>query len=164
MGGTVVDPRTRYELEGTHALGRLAEAMVFTLGRVIRKQPLLPEDQAALESAQRLFDLMADEDVVVIDVAGDRMLNDESYLEALHVVEHRGAEGEAVEQQAKRYAELLRKVARNERLSDDELRELAAMRELFSEVGEATLARASELSQPHQEPSWQLMRQTTSRF
>jgi hypothetical protein len=159
----VLDRRRRDELEGTLALGRLAEQMVFTLGRVVRSDPLEAEDRPVLEAARRLFELMADEDVVVVDVAGDRMLNDESYLDALHVVEHQ-ADGEGVEQHARRNAELLTKVANDEPVSDDERGELAAIRELFSEVGETTLARASELSRPHQEPSWQLMRQAISRF
>jgi hypothetical protein len=163
MGGTVLDRRRRDELGGALALGRLAEEMVFTLGRVLRSEALRPDDARVLEMGQKLFELMAAEQVVVVDGSDDRMLSNDSYFDALHVVEHQ-TQGRDVEEQARRYAELLHKIANNESLSDDELAQLASMRELFSEVGETTLAHASELSRPRQEPSWQLMRPATSRF
>jgi hypothetical protein len=160
MGGTVLDRRRRDELEGVFALGRLAEQMVFTLGRVVRQEELLPDDEAVLEAARQLFELMATEDVIVINVAGNRMINDDSYLDALHVFERTG---EDVEARADRYVELLSKAA-NGTVTSEEREELSALRELFAEVGEATLARANDLSRPHQEPSWQLMRPATLRF
>jgi hypothetical protein len=160
MGGTVLDRRRRDELEGVFALGRLAEQMVFTLGRVVRGEELRPEDKTVLEAARQLFELMATEDVIVLDVAGDRMLNDESYLDALRVFEH---PGEDVEEQAKRYVELLTKAA-NGGITREERDELSALRDLFAEVGEATLARANELRRPRQEPSWRLMRPATLHF
>jgi len=140
------------------ALGRLAEQMVFTLGRVVREEDLQPEDTAVLEAARKLFEVMASEDVIVIDVADKRMLNDESYLDALRVFEHPGQD---VEEQAKRYVDLLTKAASGD-VTDEERNELSALRELFVEVGETTLARANDLSRsPGQEPSWQLMRAAT---
>lgn len=156
----MLDRRRRDELEGVFALGRLAEQMVFTLGRIVRQEDLLPDDEAVLEAARQLFKLMATEDVIVINVAGSRMINDDSYLDALQVFERTG---EDVEAQANRYVDLLAKAA-NGPVTQEEREELSALRELFAEVGETTLARANDLSRPRQEPSWQLMRPATLRF
>ncbi len=158
----MLDRRRRDELEGVLNLGRLADRMVFALGRFLRSEPLQPDDVRAIERARLLFELMTKEDVIVLDTTADRMLNDESYLDALHVVELR-AEGGKAEIQAQRYVELLQ-IVESGAVTDTERSELAALRELFSEVGEATLLRASELSRPRQEPTWLPMRQTTSHF
>jgi hypothetical protein len=159
MGGAVLDRRRRGELEGTLALGRLAEQMVFSLGRVVRNEPLRPEDRKTLDVARRLFELMLQEDVIVAEAEGDTMLSDESYLDAVHVFEHRGGD---LEVRAQQYAELLSKAVAGA-LSQGERAELTSLRELFIEIGETTLARANELSRPHQEPAWRLMRPATSR-
>lgn len=153
----MLDRRRRNELEGVLSLGRLADTMVFVLGRALRAEPLRDEDVRALERARRLFELMANEEVIVLDKTDDRMLNDDTYLDALHVVEVR-AGGADVDESARRYAELLQKVQRGE-INVKEREELSALRELFAEVGETTLSRAGELSRPRQEPPWRRMRQ-----
>lgn len=162
MGGTMLDRQGRNELEGVLSLGRLADRMVFALGRVIRSEPLHADDAPALEHARQLFELMTKEEVIVLDSADDRMLNDDSYLDALHVVELR-AEGAEVEQYAQHNVDLLRRVVDGQ-ITDEERVELAAVRELFAEVGETTLSHANELSRPRQEPSWRRMRQAISHF
>lgn len=158
----MMDRSTRDELEGVLSLGRLADRMVFALGRAIRGEALDVSDLPLLERAKQLFELMASEDVIVVDHHHDRMLNDASYLDALQVVEL-SLEGADVEDFAQRLVTLLNQVVAGN-VTDNEREALVALRELFSEVGEATLARAGELSRPRQETSWQLMRPATSRF
>ncbi len=157
----MLDRRRRDELEGVLNLGRLADKMVFALGRALRSEELRPDDVLACERARQLFELMTREDVIVLDSAHDRMLNDESYLDALHVVELR-AHGE-LEDVARRYVELLERLA-TEGVSDEERADLTAMRELFIELGEATISHANELSRPRQEPSWPQTRHAISHF
>jgi hypothetical protein len=105
---------------------------------------------------------MTEQDVIVIDQAEDRMLNDESYLDAIRVVQLQANGGE-IEEHAKRYLSLLEK-AKDGSANDEERQGLASLRELFAEVGETTLARASDLSRARQEPTWQLMRPPISSF
>lgn len=158
----MLDRRIREELAGVLALGRFAEKMVFTLGRVARGEHLSPEDEAVMHSARALFDLMTKQDVVVVGAPPRQMLSDDSYLDALHVVQLQ-AGGTDVEASAQQYVELIDK-ALARALSTDEHASVEALRDLFEEVGETTLARANEISRTPQEPSWRLMRPATSRF
>lgn len=162
----MLDRRRHEELEGALALGRLADRMIFALGRATRKQPLQPEDKPAVAAAQKLFDLMATEDVIVLgtDTTASRMLNDDSYLEALHVFQLK-ANGGDLETRAQRYRDLLQKVYDQAALTEEERDvELIELRDLFDAVGETTLVRAGELSRERQEPPWRLMRPTTLSF
>jgi hypothetical protein len=163
MGGTMLDRRRRDELEGVSNLGRLADKMVFALGRVMRSDDFRPDpaDLPVLERARHLFELMTTEDVIVLDQSEDRMLNNDSYLDALHAVQLRA--GPEVAEYAQRYVDLLQNVI-NGTISEEQRADLDALQELFAEVGEITMSRASELSRPRQEPSWRRMRQAISRF
>ena len=159
----MLDRRRRDELEGVLSLGRLADRMVFVLGRVLRSDAPQPDDSETLAQARRLFELMSEEKVIVLDRSDDRMFSDESYLDALHVVELR-AKGAEAEDCARRYAELLQKAATPGEIDDDERMGLAALRDLFADVGETTLSRANELCRPWQESPWQIMQPATSHF
>lgn len=162
MGGMVLEQRSQDELAGAISLGVLAERMVLALGRAVRGDNLLPNDTAVLEDAKRLFELMTESDVIVIDSLVNRMLTDESYLDALRVVRLDSGDNE-IEASARRYVELLGRVL-DGTIEEQERDELARLRNLFVHVGEKTLSRANELSRTRQESSWQPMQQPILRF
>lgn len=158
----MVERGSRDELEGVQELGRLADEMIFALGRVVRSEDLEDEDRSVIERAKQLFEMMASPDVVVPDRIDAMMINPGSYLDALHVVETRAGHAD-VEAYAGHLAELLQRLVDQEQVSDNERAELGSLRELFAEVGEATLSRAGELSLPQDSP-WPRMRQASSGF
>jgi hypothetical protein len=126
-----------------------------------RGEPLAEGDASLLSDLQHLFDRMAEEEVVVVPTAADQMLTDDSYLDALEVVELRT--GGDLPKRARRYAELLSK-AGDEALTDEERVDLGELRNLLAAVAEMTLSRANELSRSQSEPSWRPALLTTSRF
>ena len=158
----MIERRSGEELSGVLSLGLLAEGAVMALGRVIRSEPLRYEDLRVVADARRLFELMATEDVLVVETLEDQMLTDESSLDALRVVELQ--EGDGLHDRAQRYVELLQKVIDGSIEEKEERSELESLRALFVEVGEATLSRANELSRAYQEPSWRPAYPATSRF
>jgi hypothetical protein len=159
--GVILERPTGDELTGVLSLGLLAESAVMALGRAIRSEPLRDEDVRALEQAQQLFALMATQDVVVVDAFDNTMLTDESYLDAVRVVELREDDGE-LQERAARYVELIRSALDGDVAGIED--ELANLRELFAAVGEATLTRANEISRASQESSWRPAHQLISRF
>jgi hypothetical protein len=162
MGGVMLDRRTREELSGVLSLGLLSERMVLALGRAMNGNDLTEDDLDAIAAARRLFERMTEEDVIVIEGPEDRMLNDESYLDALHVVQLQTG-GAEIEPAVRRYVDLLEKLI-NDQISEEQREELTSLRDLFVEVGEMTLSRANELSRTRQDPSWRPMRLATLRF
>jgi hypothetical protein len=161
MGDMMVERRGGEELSGLLSLGLLAEGAIRALGRVTRNEPLAEGDERILHDALRLFERMAEEEVVVVRAVADQMLTDDSYLDALRVVEL--AAGNDLQERAKRYAELLGRAV-DGGVTDEERAELADLRDLFVSVGETTLSRANELSRAYPEPSWRPVLQTTSLF
>lgn len=153
----MLDRRRRNELEGVQELGRLSDEMVFSLGRAMRAPALTTDDLAVFERAASLFDLLASDDVTVPDRTEGMMLSTGGFLDAMHVVAVR-AGGDELEAYARRLAELLRGIIDRGRVSAEEEPQLQSLRDLFAEVGEATLSRASELSLPR-ETHWPPMRQ-----
>jgi hypothetical protein len=161
MGGVMLDRRSREELSGVLSLGLLSERIVLTLGRALRDEKLSDDDRQALDSARRLFELMTNEDVIVIDSLEDRMLTDESYLDALHVVQMQ-APGSEIEESARRYLDILQSLI-DGHVTPEERDDVTALRELFVEVGETALSRANDLSRTPQEHSWRPMHPLTLR-
>jgi hypothetical protein len=158
MGGLMLDRRRRADLEGVQSLGRLADEMVFSLGRALRDNAPLPDqDRQTLAHAAELFELLASDETTVPEETGGMMFSASGYLDALHAVEGRAA-GHQPEQYAGGLAGVLRGVIQRGTVADEERPVLESLREMFAEVGEATLSRAGDLS-VSQESHWPLVRQ-----
>ena len=155
----MIDRRRRTDLEGVQALGRLADEMVFSLGRAMRsgEQGLDEADLSVLGRAAQLFELLAGNDETIPDQLGGMMFDPRGYLNVLQVVQHR-AQGDQLEDYARRVTELLYAVIERRSVAPEETEALERLRALFTEVGETTLARAGELSLP-QESHWPPLRQ-----
>jgi len=149
--------------EGALSAGLLAEKMVLALGRVLRSDPLTDEDKRVLASARDLFETMTSRDVLVFGPRASRMLDDGSYFDALEVVEVQ-ANGDELEERLNRYAELLKKLADGHDPTNAEQDDVRSLRELFTEVGETTLARANEASRAPEDATWRPTKQATSLF
>lgn len=159
MGGLTMDRRRRADLEGVQALGRLSDEMVFSLGRALRERDtkLADKDLRCFAVAAELFELLATDETTVPDRTDGMMFSASGYLDALHAVQGR-AEGDQPEEYAGGLAGVLRTVIERGSVSQAERPALESLRELFAEVGEATLSRAGELSLP-QEAHWPPLRQ-----
>lgn len=155
------EQRTR---EGsTLSAGLLAEKMVLALGRVLRTEPLTEDDKRVLRQARDLFQTMASQDVLIFGSGGRRMLDDGSYFEALQVVELQ-SEGAELGERLSNYADVLQKLADGVPLSTEEQDVVRSLRTLFSQVGEATLARAYEASRAPEDSAWLPTKQATLSF
>jgi hypothetical protein len=127
--------------------------MVLALGRVLRSEPLTADDVRVLTQARDLFETMTSQDVLVFGPRASRMLDDGSYFDALQVVELQTS-GIALEERLNRYAEVLRKLADGVNPVEADHEVIAALRALFSTVGEKTLARAYEASRAPEDVTW----------
>jgi hypothetical protein len=146
----MMDRRRRADLEGAQALGRLSDEMVFSLGRAVREpNGLADDDLASFAHAAELFELLASDDKAVPDRPDGMMFSAGGYLDALHVVQDRADEGQ-IEEYAGRLAQVLRNVIAHRSVSDEDGPVLESLRDLFAEVGEATLSRAGDLSLPRE--------------
>jgi len=160
----VVDRRSRDELDGLQGLGRLADEMVFALGRVVRGESSDESDAAVFSEAKRLFESIAESSLIVErDPVEGAMFNRQGYRDAAEFVQtHAG--GAAVEQYAAHLADLVGRLVGPGGITDDERAEFGELRNFFGELGEATLSRAGALTQADDAPWPQLRQATTSTY
>jgi hypothetical protein len=158
----MLDRRRRADLEGAQALGRLADEMVFSLGRAVREGDagVTDADLAVFDRAAQLFECLVNEDDALPEHSNEMMFDSSGYLDALQVVQqHADGDQDVFEEYAHRLIALLREVIERRAVAGaDEKLLLESLRDLFAEVGEATLSRAGELSLP-QEQHWLTLRQ-----
>jgi hypothetical protein len=154
-----MDRRRRADLEEAQMLGRLSDEMVFSLGRVLRDE-LNDEDLEVLARAAELFEQLGSDEASLGPESPGAMFRQSSYLDALQVVEHRVEGEDEIEGYTRHLAELLRRVIERRGAREEESPVLESLRDVFVEVGEATLARAGDLSLP-QTAHWPPARQAT---
>jgi hypothetical protein len=133
--------------------------MVFSLGRAVRAGfgALSDADLGSFARAAELFELLASGDDAVPERPDGLMFSGGGYLDALHIIQGR-ADGDQLEDYARSLARALRTIIERQSVSDEDRPVLESLRDLFAEVGEATLSRAGELSVP-QEAHWPSLRQ-----
>jgi hypothetical protein len=152
----VRDRQQLEELTGAVSLGVLAEEMVLATGRVLREEHLGDRERQTLEFGHQLLERLSTATFGLVPPSGPRRMDtDETYLDAFRAVRLQAPE-EPAQEYLSRLADVLSRIVAEKKLTAEDRELVVSIRDLFSRVGELTLARANDLfDRSHKEPfSW----------
>jgi hypothetical protein len=141
----MIDRQEIHEVAGAVSLGLLSEDVVLSAGRVLRKEALEPSDYEALRNGKALLERLGSKAIggAVVPPGPRRIDSDESDLDVYRAVRIQSP-NEPARDLLSRLADLLDR-AIGGRLSSDDDTGILFTRELFTRVGQLTLARTDDL-------------------
>jgi hypothetical protein len=141
------------ELSTVVALGLLAEDMVMVVGRVLRTRAAdLPDrDRRIVENARRLFEALSEQSTLPTSAARERMVVDDAYRDTMRILRERVMEIDQGGREAAANLVVLLDAVLGGHVTDEQIEQLARLREVFVEVGKTMLTRSNELMRSRQE-------------